>query len=665
MMMAQAPPDYKVTPINTSSGILYQHRGKAQLSTHEYTLLNYYNLSLVTQQISFIQHYYYDSLAICNLAISEHYTMECRNQLRYMDTKLSSIKSNFRIISHQLNISANRKRRGLMDGVGYAITWLFGNPNAKDAAYYSDSISSLVNNQKQTHVIMQEQVSVISQTIANFNESFTRMNENVNILNSNLRYFNILGEDIRDLTKKLELEVQLSNHMLLLIEMTDEIAQSLENYVNDVSLIQNGLINFRTLPPELLYVELQRLSTKFTLPIPLSVDNIYVYYKIMKLQSFVSNNILVVAFKLPLTNMYTYDLYEMFSLPIRHDNDHHLYSFIEPSQPFILIASTRTTFLTLNDLHECQEYIPASWLCKNSPPVKSMKQDHCEAELFMKSTTRIPKTCKVRSIVAELEIWHRLTATTWLFTISKPTQLTVICSHPHDSGVIETPLQHFAVLGILELHQNCKAYTTETVLETQSSLGILNLTHEIPSTDISQDDCCIRLKENITLNNVHFDPVKYANLNLQELKFAQHKLNQIDEQLQQQLNKPFIIQQSHWYTTALLLISGILCFLIIYNLAKRCGLTNCLSRIINRTQASTRSQNPCLRIYNQCFNKSQKTRPVRVEADTSVYSYQSYHMAEPECIEMQEDTEDEPPRTPSVRRSQRLQPKSKVTIAAQ
>lgn len=138
-------------------------------------------------------------------------------------------------------------KRGLMNGIESAITWLFGNPSADDATFYSDSINSLVANQKQTQTLMQQQVSIISETITNFNKSLNRMNENVNILDKNLKQLNKMNNDIKD--TELNFEITLSNHMLLLIEMTDDVNQLLENYVNDLSLIHNGLINFRTLPP--------------------------------------------------------------------------------------------------------------------------------------------------------------------------------------------------------------------------------------------------------------------------------------------------------------------------------------------------------------------------------------------------------------------------------
>lgn len=648
MILAQVHQDYKVTPVSSSSGILYQDLGKAQLSSQDYTLLNYYNLSHVATKISNVKTYYYGSLSLCNIAISDHYTMDCKNQLRYIHTKLVNMRMLFRTISHQLDIGVNRKKRGIINGIGNAITWLFGNPSADDATFYTDSINSLIGNQKQTHTLMQQQVSIISETMTNLNKSLFRMNDNVAVLNQNLKNFNSLSKNMKDITNRLDLEIEISNHMVLLIEMTDEVNQLLENYVNDVSLIQNGLINFRTLPPEVLYVELQKLATKFTLPLPINIDNIYTYYKLMKLQSFVANNILVIVFKIPVTSMFVFDLYQLFPLPTPHTEDQHLFSYVEPSQPYILFSNTRTAFLALSSLQDCKEYLPAQWLCKDTPPIKKTTYEICEVQLFQKITTHIPKTCKVRSLIAELEIWHKLSDNQWLFTVTRPTQTTIVC-HSGDSKAVEVVISK---MGILQLSPGCKAHTAQTTLEAQTILGSYNLSHEIPTTDISQDDCCHKLKKNITLNQINLDPINLVNLDLQELQFAQHKLNQFDEQLQQQLNKPFIVQQSHWYTTALSIIGGIVISTIVYKAAKWCGLLNCIKLLWCSTSSST-GRTPCLQIFNQCYNKPKSQQPINVHYDAEM-NHLTYQLPSPSQEE--EDNQSKA----SLRRSQRLHQKVNI-----
>lgn len=560
------------------------------------------------------------------------------------------MKSLFRIISHQLNFNINRKKRGLINGIGSAITWLFGNPSADDASFYTDSINSLVANQRQTHTLMQQQVSIVSETITNLNKSLFRMNDNVETLNKNLKSFNILSNNIKNVTKKLDFEIEISNHMILLIEMSDELNQLLENYVNDVSLIQYGLVNFRTLPPEVLYIELQKIATKFTLPLQLSIDSVYTYYKFIKLQSFVKNNILVIAFKVPIANMIMFDLYQMYPLPTPHTEDQNLFSYIEPSQPYILFSNTRTAFLTLNSLQDCKEYQPTQWLCTNTPPLKKMEHETCEAQLFRKTTTHIPKICKVRSLIAKLEIWHKLNGNEWLFAVTQPTQITVVC-HSRDSQAHEATLNK---IGTFQLDPGCKAYTSQTTLEAQSTLGSYNLSHEIPTTDISQDDCCVKLKRNITVNQINLDPINLVNLDLQELQFAQHKLNQFDEQLQQQLKKPFIIQQSHWYTTALSIVGGIVISTVIYKFAKWCGLINLIKHLWCYS-SSTNDKTHCLQIFNQCYNRPNRHQPMNIHYDAEM-KHLTYQLPSSPPPTEQDDILS---RT-SLRRSQRIHHKVNI-----
>lgn len=83
------------------------------------------------------------------------------------------------------NYFSNRQKRGLFDGVGTAVKWLFGTPDAEDADYYTNGIKSLTKNQKKTEILMHRQVSILSFTIANFNSSFIKINENIATLNNN------------------------------------------------------------------------------------------------------------------------------------------------------------------------------------------------------------------------------------------------------------------------------------------------------------------------------------------------------------------------------------------------------------------------------------------------------------------------------------------------
>lgn len=64
----------------------------------------------------------------------------------------------------------------------------------------------------------------------------------------------------------------------------------------------------------------------------------------MKVSSFIKDRLLVVVLEIPLTDNMFFDLYEVHSLPTPHKNNPQLFSYIEPSKPYLLLPLTRTTY---------------------------------------------------------------------------------------------------------------------------------------------------------------------------------------------------------------------------------------------------------------------------------------------------------------------------------
>ncbi|KAL3279575.1 hypothetical protein HHI36_017082 [Cryptolaemus montrouzieri] len=264
--------------------------------------------------------------------------------------------------------------------------------------------------------------------------------------------------------------------------MSDELSSLLNQYVNDISLISNGIINYNILQPETLYNELQKVSTKHSLPIPLTIENIF----------------------------------------IPHTEDTTLFSYIEPDKPYIIISNNKYYYDYLDHLDNCLEFTPAKWLCKRISTIKKITLDieNCEVQLLNNNHMKnLPKSCKTKNFIAELEIWHKLKFNKWFYSVTFPTQLSIVCQDK------STVTERIDKLGILELQPNCKAFTSNVILEIETYIGTDELSNVLPLTNINQEDCCKHLKKNISLNGIKLEPIKLANLDLKELKYAQHKLS--------------------------------------------------------------------------------------------------------------------------------------------
>lgn len=49
----------------------------------------------------------------------------------------------------------------------------------------------------------------------------------------------------------------------------------------------------------------------------------------------------------------------------------------------------------------------------------------------------------------------------------------------------------------IQVNENCKVYTDTTILEEDTTIGISNITDTIPITHITDDDRCVKLRENV------------------------------------------------------------------------------------------------------------------------------------------------------------------------
>lgn len=94
----------------------------------------------------------------------------------------------------------------------------------------------------------------------------------------------------------------------------------------------------------------------------------------MKINSFIKDQLLIIAVEIQLADNMLFELYEVFSLPTPHKTNPKLFSYIEPSKPYLLLSSTRTTYTQINTLENCNEYQKAEWLCEELTTAKRVEK---------------------------------------------------------------------------------------------------------------------------------------------------------------------------------------------------------------------------------------------------------------------------------------------------
>lgn len=211
---------YTNIPYNKSSGIFYNNLGEAKIENSKLTLLAHINVTHLNKAFDKAKHFYAKSLNLCTTALNDKrnhnfVSFHCELTLKLIKEQLAEITNKAEILSHITGrVISPRRRRGLVNGVSYALNWLFGTPDADDAKYYTDSINTLLSDNRQTQTLLKSQIQVITSTIKNFNNSVASLKENEEQMNSNIKLINKLAIETNSYIETLNLETLITQQTM-------------------------------------------------------------------------------------------------------------------------------------------------------------------------------------------------------------------------------------------------------------------------------------------------------------------------------------------------------------------------------------------------------------------------------------------------------------------
>lgn len=370
----------------------------------------------------------------------------------------------------------------------------------------------------------------------------------------------------------------------------------------------------------------------------------------MNLQILSINDIIIFAIKIPIVEKTIFNLYQLIPLPIQHKNTS-IFSYIEPKQQYILLSKSKTVSSPLQDLSRCTEYLDQQFLCKEIHTHKRTDQPTCEVQLLSAHQKQIPDDCQIRNIKAEIETWKFINNNQWLYVLQKPVSLTLLCDESQNH--MEDVVLHQT--GLLQLQPLCKGYTDHFVLEATRNIN-KNITHQVPTIDILEDDCCLFENRLNKTDPIHLTPIKLTNIDLGELRYANKKLKEFDQIVTEQLNKPFVISHSKWYTIALSIIGSILVLIIVVNCCKWCGCINLIKRLLCFTRSPRNGEilPPIIKTFVNCTFDSDIRSEYRNQS-RDVVSYDGANVLwRDHQVSTDEELEDRSP--PTVERELEVRP---------
>lgn len=595
------------TPIVNSPGLFYDPIGNLKYYHDYWKIVTFSDLSYIKPHIDTLQKVLENSKQICNAHRSTKVKTDCYNVLNPLESLFSNVQNKYMSLSHITdNENSHKVKRSAWFGIGGPILkQLFGSLDEDDAKAFTDAINAVQDDQRHLASISKENIHIMSSTIASFNSTISKLNANENVLNKNIQNLGKILDTISENTNKLEVVTHLSmifsalesSLMLLNFNLRD---------LNDAILFgKQNIVHPSVLSPTQLYNELNSKNNDVILGLPLhlSLDNIHKIIDVAEISSFISNEKLIFAIKIPLVpSLVEYNLYHIYSLPTPHDiNKPNTFALITPSAKFLAITQDKLLYSMLQDLSECKVINSNYYLCKLVNVQSSVGNPICETIILTEHVKRIPDSCSYKLILGEIDLWQRLVNNKWIYVQSDVTKLSINCNgNLEDHDIIGT--------GILRLPKHCKAYhKLLQFIPAQEFETKIYIPH--PDFNIIVDDCCSKAKLNNSMP--YLTPVKLSHINLDYLQYASHKLNQANDELSKIENQPYHIKYSHYFSILTTLLSITVFSFFSYKLYK-CFCNN-----------NKRNKSCCVKIINNCVTKPSTSIRARSSIEMSNFDTES------------------------------------------
>ncbi|CAK9822353.1 Envelope fusion protein [Anthophora retusa] len=611
-------------PFKETSGIFYNKKGIAQIANSKLTLLSYMNKTHLNNAFATINTYLVKTKDICNSTLQDptrkgHTSFRCEYSINLIEAELLEINTKREILqqlTEKLNI---RKKRGLLNGMSYLLKWAFGTPDANDAQFYEDSIKALISNNRQTQTLLKSQVQVITNTIQNFNNSLYSLRSQEKAMNENIEKINSFTTQTNSYISRLEMESAVNQQITALNMLVSQINREYTKYIETIYLAENNIVSPFVITPKMLYEELKNYKNEHELVMKPDLENIRDFYKFIQLHVISTSDNIIIALRIPLVIRTKFDLFELIPLPVQHNNSE-FFSYIIPQTHYLLLSQSKSQFTFLKELSDCNEYRDEEYVCYHLHATTSTSQPICEIELLSPHVEKIPSTCTTKTVKARIETWNYIARNQWIYVLHEPTTLTIMCEG-NEEHMEDVVLQK---TGIIHLQPHCKGYTNLFMIEATYETS-KNATYYIPRMNILDDDCCILTPHLRTIESATLKPIHLTNIDLTELKYANKKLNEFDEIITKQINQPFIVTHTKWYTIALGIIVSFLVLLILLKCCQNFGCLRWLQRLCCSTTDPRQGKTnpPLIKNFVNCiFDSSSSPTPLNQPPTNEIVTYQ-------------------------------------------
>ncbi|KAH9644706.1 hypothetical protein HF086_016414 [Spodoptera exigua] len=344
----------QITSLERERPIYYDTVGKMQVVHDEWILMMYYNLTNYWEGTYRTQTYFDNIKSLCHKTNLQH----CRSTMEQLSHEMELLNYYNSILINPHKHLSNRKKRGLIDGVGYVANSLFGILDQQFAKKYQNDIKSLQTNENYLLELIKNQTTIVELE----NQVLKRSEENIQ------RQFNFIDNFINQTNTNLasietEMEVlsattYINSASLTTYLLISSLRTFQEMLFNTLTNVYQGHVDVHLINPVRLMQKLTEISGNLpktlSLPVENYKENIKDMYKLINVKARVTENYFLFEAHIPLVANEDFDIYKGIPLPVKIAKET---TYVQLSNKYIAVNFKKNVYMSMSedDLKHCTQ----------------------------------------------------------------------------------------------------------------------------------------------------------------------------------------------------------------------------------------------------------------------------------------------------------------------
>lgn len=384
---------YNFTNFNELTGAFTSKTFNAYITYDTWRLLYYYDLTE-----------FYDNVVSYSQCLDKMGTicesMPERRQCEALLNKHKAMLANLHLdLEYMHNIQANKHKQKRDSPFGflgsYVFKPLFGVMDEEDSIDISERINNLGANQRLHTLVLEQNLSLVKNTIRITNATFESFRTTVNLLH---RYLDNITKGINlmesEIFKHIDFKYLSETATLLILEhqrTTNIIKQTLKNTLHGEF---TELISYKQFARDLREI-LENLDDSSTI---MYIEDLKHLQEIVSIQGSIIDKRLLVEITIPILKKENYQVYNIVVLPLNHENKTVI---LDTESRTYLVNNISRNYIPMSkeDMNHCKSLAKNQILCYPQTETYLESRETCESNiLFEHDVETLLETCNIKTM---------------------------------------------------------------------------------------------------------------------------------------------------------------------------------------------------------------------------------------------------------------------------